>query len=266
MLYLNDYFKNDEYLLNEVNEDIVHLRGIFSIKYSTVNTLAENIFGKGYWKSKNKFLVSFYKNENLLFTKEINGPSSGILIHGDGLNENKTFFTCCENYRLSIYNMNNELIKSINVGGDYFSEFKRVNEKYAIGEGQEGCTYYPFNGLFNLDILFGIEKSEKKRAYDNSRVHFPMSKHENKLLVTPIIARENGFEVEIIKSGEYPWIKNNIVSYDDVFNGVADFYDNSGDFDITEILELNEEQKNNFNDIMVSENPEVFLEINNISV
>ena len=233
-MYLTDYFKK---IPDRINEDVIHIRGLFSIKYKTINTLPQNTFGMECWKDiKLPMIVSFYENDNLLFEKELKGSSSGIIIHGDGINKDNTFFSFCEDYTLNIYNMNNKIIGPIDIGGDYFSEFKRVNEKYAIGDGQEGCTCCSFTGLFNLDILFGIEKSDKQRAYNNSRVHFPISKFEDKLSMSPIIAKDNGFEVNIINGKKYSWVNNNIVSYDDVFNGIADFYEE--DIDIEEEDEL----------------------------
>lgn len=216
----------DEVVL--VSEDVICSRGIFEIRYCKRDMPAENTFGDVYFGNCKRIVVSFYENGLFLFAEEIMCPSAGIVTHGDGLTKEGTFFTICKDQKLGIYNMNNKFIKNVYVGGDFFAEFKRVNENYAIGLGQEGCTGDSFTGLFNLNILFGIGKTEIVMP-NNSRVHFPIIKYDepNYLAVAPIAATENGFEVIILKEGHYPWINNNIVSYDDVFNKIANFYNKS---------------------------------------
>lgn len=229
-------------------EEVIHTKGSFSVKHTNINMYPENTLGCYNWKaSHNPIMVYFYKNDKLLFTKEfIRHP--GIVIHGDGINEEKTFFTFCETRHLAIFDMNNKFIRCPDIGADFFTEFKRVNEKYAIGISQEGCTCDPFTGLFNLDIFFGLIECSEIRPYENSRVHVPIYKED--LLVTPLIANENGFEVKINKIGIYSWIVNGTVSYDDVFEGIADFYDYNF-YEIKEIKEDSEEdaeEEDNFYD------------------
>jgi hypothetical protein len=233
-IYLPEYFnkyKMKEHIVE--SQDIIHKRGIFSIKYTKEKRINDNIFGKGCWKDSYPGIkIFFYENDILLFEK-ISNNEPGIVIHGDGINRDKTFFTIIEKFIYS-YNMNNEYIKRIDIGGDYSVDFKRVNEKYAIGYGQESCTFSNFTALFNLDILFGLDKINICEPYDN-RVYFTMDLEDESLLVIPIIARENGFEVKKIVEGEYSWLsKNNIVSYDDMFNRIADihYYEDSDSEDI----------------------------------
>lgn len=254
-IYLCDFFNNTK--RTYMSEDIEHICGIFSIKYKTLPTFVQSdSFGLSGWRSVHAPIdVSFYENDVLLFTKQFKYLPA-IVIHGDGLTKSNTFFTFNENLNLNIYNMNNQFIKTKIIGPDIFVDFKRVNDKYAIAESQEMCTYCPFTSLINLDIFFDIIQSDKKRVYDDSRVHVPLSCEacENSTLVA-MVATEKGFIVmnKYCTPISYNFTEENLVLYDDVFNDVVNFYENSESIDFLNVLNCSDNTKQIINDKLNTE-------------
>lgn len=266
MLYLRDYFRNKT--PKKLVENIYYSCGIFSVKYDTLSTMPpDNSFGLYSWKSFHlPIQTKFYKNNELLFIKEFT-RSPSIVIHGDGITEKGTFFTFNDNSKLQIYNMNQELIRTVCIGSDIFVEFKRVNDKYAISIAEECCTYDPCTGLVNLDMLFGIKECDDKRPYDDSRVHVPLTcENQNYPTLVPVVATEKGFIVTNKNDLpiSYEFTEENLVLYDDVFNGVVDFYEGSESIDLLESLGVSEENKNKINECM-AENGSVNVSLEKLS-
>lgn len=269
VIYLKDFFCNK--LPEKKSEQVSYNCGKFSVRYETFpNMPPENSFGLYSWKSSHQSIsANFYKDDILIFSKEFK-CSPSIIIHGDGKTETGTFFTFNDNLKaIRIFDMTNKLIKVENLGLDCFVEMKRVNDTYAIVVTEECCTYDPSTGLVNLDIFFGLKKSDIKRPYSDSRVHVPLTKNQqNKFTLNPMIATEKGFIV-FNRYGldvTYQFTEENLVLYDDVFHGRVNFYENSENVDVLDILNvpdntmsdndsivltmdnLNEEQKNNIFD------------------
>lgn len=257
---LNHFLKADDYNCdypeNINKQHIVHSCGIFSIKYTLVDHIPNNTFGLNCWKDSTESLISFYSKDELAFTKEFKGPNTCIVIHGDGLTKEGTFFTFYNNYKVEIYNMNNNCLKEIYIGGDFPVDFKRVNDKYAIGKGEEGCTYAEFTALFELDILFGLRETTKKRPYNDSRVHFPICsiEHKNRLNFIPMFCKHDGMIVEKNINGA---VITEQFSYDDIFEGKIDFHNKENRINIADLL--TQEQNKKFEEIMCSENPTLFI-------
>lgn len=267
VIYLADYYKNVKPQCDY--DHVVISCGIFKVEYDVTDKMPpKNSFGLYHWKSSHvPIAVSFFENNVLLFTKEF-ARSPSIVIHGDGQTRVNTFFTFNENYKLNIYNMNNEIVKSPCVGYDIFVEFKRVNNLYAIAHTEEICTYDPFTSLINLDIFFGLVECDKHRPYDNSRIHVPLTKEcQNNPSIIPIVATQKGFIVENINDVKlnYDFSEPNLVLYEDAFcdtdNAKIDFYEDSNSVDIFNVLEI---ENNTANKIMdsIHETGGVNLKIN----
>lgn len=250
IVYLKDFYNNKR--PEKTSEHIIYNCGVFSVKYETLPDMPpENSFGLYHWKSShNTVNAYFFKNDELLFTKPFK-CSPSIVIHGDGITENGTFFTFNDRTKaMSIFNMKNELIKVESLGADCFVELKRVSDKYAIAVTEEICTYDPFTSLINLDILFGIEQSVINRPYSNSREHVPLTKDQgNKLSLYPMIATNEGlivlnkFDVNV----NYQFTRENLVLYDDIFNKKIHFYENVKNVDVLSVLGFSKNKKNEIN-------------------
>jgi hypothetical protein len=193
-------------------------------------------------------------SDELLFSIE-SYTNTSVVIHGDGLTKNKTFFTIHEN-KFKIYDMNQTFVRDVDIGGDCFVEFKRVNDKYGIGLTQEYYTYSPFTGLFDLDIMFGIKSSTEQNPYDNSRVHVPFDPECGCLKMLPLIATNIGVVVRDTTTGE---ISN--VLYEDLYNNNLQFYSENADDGTEDFLTsigLNQEQIDNLKDL-VHKNGTVYI-------
>ena len=254
-LYLqNDGIKDDLKIIHEylkystVQQEFIIKLGIFKAIYTCDKGYPHNLFGYGV--SKN-ITVNFFENDILLFSKIANNIKS-IILHGDGKIKSNTFFTINESKKdtLSVYDFENTHIRDVLIGADRFCEFVKVNDRYAIGMTEEYCCHTPFTGLFNLDILF--DKHQEKYdvlPYDKSRIHVPLSKESTDcdISMSPLIATPKGFIVKINKPVSYKFTEDNLVTYDDVFNEVADFYEgieSVDPLDIFNILNLSENQQN----------------------
>lgn len=246
-IYLFDYFKWPE-KKSKVSENVIINHGIFTIKYTTNNIYAHNTFGlNGGIHCHTEIVVEFYENDILLFTKSTKKVYS-IVLHGDGITKEKTFFSFHDtknNNRydcLAVFNMNNQYIKQVCIGVDCFAEFKRVNDKYAIGFTVEMCCHAPFTALFDLDLFFDLKECDpdiaKIRPYDKSRHHIPLTVEasDGPIAMTPLIATPKGFIVKVNSPVTYQFTEENLVTYDDAFNGIADFYEDVPTVDIFDVL------------------------------
>ena len=147
-----------------------------------------------------------------------------MILYGDGETDENTFFLVNENNDLKIYNMKNEFIKSVILGPDTILCIKKINHKYAISI-YEMRTHDRFTGLINLDILFVNNNNEEKiNPYDNSRIHIPICDEqlENDINYIPVACNSEGFIIKDVNKKE---LIPNIISFDDVFNNVFDFYE-----------------------------------------
>lgn len=268
VIYLRDFYNNK--IPEKKVELVTHACGKFHVSYETLLEMPpENSFGLYSWKNKHMSIsANFYKDNILIFSKDFH-RSPSIIIHGDGETELGTFFTFNDKTdSLSIFNMNNQFVKSECLGADCFVEIKRVNDKYAIVVTEEICTYDPFTGLVNLNILFGLESSHIQRPYSNSRVHVPLTKdQQNKIRIFPMIANSNG--IIIFNKNDvainYIFSEENLVLYDDVFNEVFDFYEGSNNVNIFQELNFSTEQIQQINNkITTNKHNGVFLKMDQL--
>lgn len=233
MIYLHEFYKNK--LREHVSETINVEYGLFSIKYTRLEEMPPfNSFGLYSWKySHGPIEAHFYFEDTLLFTKCFtNSPS--MVMYGDGKTKENTFFTFNEKLKLNVYNMMNEFIvtKIDNESCYYFTEFARVNDKFALLISQEPCTYDPLTYLVDLDLFFSNEHIEK------SRVHVPLSDESGEIItLQPVVANDEGFIVMNRHSIQtsYTFKKENLVTYDDVFQLNVDFYENTNNFDMNDL-------------------------------
>jgi hypothetical protein len=201
--------------------------GRFKATYNIINARPPSSFGLDSWKcvlNKPRINVSFYENDELLFTKTDCTALPCIIMHClDHQHQTKenTLYSIREGpqYEIKIYNMNNQFIRAAKIGYGPIVDFKRVNQEYGIGITEEMCSYDPFTGLFKLDIFFGETKEDSlKRPYDNSRMHVPLSSQSqdfNYLRFFPLICTETGFIVEDLKNKQ---ILDGVIPYDKVWS------------------------------------------------
>ncbi len=220
-----DYEHHDDYLFSGT---IVEEYGIYRAEYTITNDEPLDCCGVFiHWKSNIYYgetdHIKFYKNNELIFSKTTS-PKPCLIIHGDGKTDENTFFLVREKYNLNIYNMENKFIKTVDLGPDMIVSVKKISPKYGVSIYEEMCTYSRFTGLINLDILFKIEKEKDIRFYDNSRVHIPIGDGYGFSGVQYLVvgSNSNGFIIMNKKTKE---ILPNLVSYDDAFNEVFDFYE-----------------------------------------
>lgn len=214
----------------QTTEERTVVCGRFRAVYQVALATPVDSFGFDYWKGNCTYDtdVSFYEGEELLFVQKSKMVPC-LVIHclelGDQNKEN-TFFSIRIGYKLHIYNMGNEFVREACIGSDCLVDFKRVNQKYAIGSTEEMCTYSPFTGLFNLNDFFSQKDGDlKTKPYDNSRTHVPLRTDDYNYSVLryfPLICTESGFLMEDLKDES---IKKEIVSYDSVHAGDFDFDD-----------------------------------------
>ena len=197
--------------------------GRYKVVYNIVDAHSPSLFGLDSWKCvtyRPKIVVSFYENDQLLFTKT-GMALPCIIIHClDDVNQSKenTLFSIREDNTINIYNMNNEFIRKACIGHGPIVDFKRVNKEYGIGLTEEMCCNDPFTGLFKLDIFFGEKDGAPlERPYDNSRTYVPLSANSQEyayLRLFPLICTETGFLVEDLKKHK---ILADIIPYDKVW-------------------------------------------------
>lgn len=257
-IYLPDYIEElnlqnddqkiiDEYLkYSTAQQEFIIKLGNFKAIYTCDTGCPYNLFGYGVYSIN--VTVDFFEDDTLLFSKIANNIKS-IILHGDGKTKSNTFFTINELQKntLSVYDFENTHIRDVLIGADRFCEFVKVNDEYAIGMTEEYCCHSPFTGLFNLNILFDKNQEKYDMApYDKSRIHVPLSKESTDcdLPMLPLIATSKGFVVKINKPVSYKFTEDNLVTYDDVFYEVVDFYEGIKSVDIFNILNLSESQQN----------------------
>ena len=238
-IYTDRYYKKLKIKFPEENNDIITIDcGKYKAIYNTINRYPHNSFGLDYWKAnvhRKSTEISFYENDILLFTK-MSVMKPCLIIHclnNEYQTKENTFYCIRENYSINIYDMNNNFIRTTYIGPDCISDFKRVNQKYAISITEEVCTYEPFTGLFNLDMYFSQNaETNKSKAYDNSRTPVCLrsdSQSFRNLRYFPLICTENGFLVEDLRTNE---ILSDIIPYDLVHKEIIDFYDNEKTSDL----------------------------------
>lgn len=264
VIYLADYYKSKT--PKKVAEKVTCECGVFSVKYEILPEMPpNNSFGLYSWKMTHfPINAQFYKDELLLFSKEFT-RSPSIVIHGDGKTETGTFFTFNEQHNLNVYNMNNEFIKTEKVGADIFVEFKRVNDLYAISLTEEPCTCDTFTGLINLDMFFGTKQHDYVRPYSNSRVHIPLNSSLDEIVtLLPMVATEKGFIVtnKYDIQTSYVFSEENLVTYDDAFNEIVNFYENCNHVDLLSLIGFSDAEKEKI-DKHVVENGSVSIDLQN---
>lgn len=148
----------------------VHNCGIFSAEYDYEDhrgRFDSNIgkFGRG-------TVVTFKENGEKLF--ELNsGCAPSIILHGDGKTREGTKF-CIGG--VTIYDFNQRLIRETQIGSSSHHDIQRVNERYAISNSIEVCSWCNFFGFIDLDLFFSQKGDEECiRPYDNARVHVPLN-------------------------------------------------------------------------------------------
>lgn len=298
MIYLPDYFKgnNLDFVLgcdiSKLTEDEIHIEVTknkpkmlenstevtitnngFTAKYVSNRMYPLNTFGFYGFRGTKSTNVDFFQGETFLFSKTTNSCSS-IVIHGKEGSTLKTenFFTIKERGKnnLSVYNFEGSFIKDVVIGADGFVEFKRVGDKYAIGITEEYCCRAPFTGLFNLDILFDIIECSDEYPYDKSRRHVPLTceSSDTTQAMIPLVATSEGFIVKVNFPVTYKFTETELgklVTYDDAFNGIADFYEDMESIDILELLGLNEEQKSDAMNVLNSTSSTVCFKLDKLN-
>lgn len=132
--------------------------------------------------------VTFKENGENIFEMD-SGSSPSLIIHGDGETREGTRF-CIGSVR--IYDFNQKLIRTTQIGADSHHDIQRVNEKFAISTSIEVCTWSQFSGLIDLDKFFSqTGEEEPHKPYDNARTFIPMVRDDDVTWAT--CADENGF-------------------------------------------------------------------------
>lgn len=147
----------------------VHTCGIFTAEYDYLDHCGRFDYNIG--KFGRSALVTFKENGEKIF--EMNsGSTPSIILYGDGMTREETRF-CIGN--VSIYDMNQKLIRTTCIGADSHHDIQRVNEKFAISNSIEVCTWSNFFGVIDLELFFSQTGEEEPiRAYDNARIHVPL--------------------------------------------------------------------------------------------
>jgi len=206
--------------------------GVFRAGYLVEDDEPENCCGFLYWKHNNirnrKTIINFFKGEELIFSRET-AMKAMLIMYGDGETENNTFFVVNDNFKLSIYNMKNELVREPFLCSEFPIALKKVSDKYAICIGDDMCGSKQ-GSLINLDMFFGFLNDGESRAYDDSREPIYMNwnyftykeDYKGSVVYMPVYAKPEGFIVMNLYTKE---ILPTPVSYDDAFFQKFDFYD-----------------------------------------
>ena len=159
-----------------------------------------------------------------------------VVIHGDGITREGTKF-CIGS--VSIYDMNQKLIRHTQIGSDAHHDIQRVSDKYAISTSIEVCTWSQFFGLIDLDLFFSQTGDEEQiKPYDNARTYIPVCSTDDVLYAT--CADENGF---ILNNGY-------ILPYQEAED--FDFSNGNGYYTLDfSKLGYNEEQIKQMNDVIL---------------
>jgi len=156
----------------EKNKNIkhfVHTCGIFSAEYDYEDH--SGLFDSNIGKFGKSAMVTFKENDKILFEMK-SGCAPSIVLHGDGKTHNNTKF-CIGG--VSIYDFNQKLIRHTIIGADSHHDIQRINDKYAISNSIEVCTWSNFFGIIDLDLFFSQTGDEECiRPYDNARIHVPL--------------------------------------------------------------------------------------------
>jgi hypothetical protein len=195
--------------------------GKYQIKYNSL----KGPIGQKSWKSPCvgfDSTVEFYEDGVMYHSEQFNRLAEiHPIIGGDGLSRETTYYIVCKNRKYCIYNMNHELVRETQLGGDIPVALVRVSPKYILAVGEEMCTYSRFLGLVDSDVLFDTKQhSEHTCPYDNSRIGLPAECYEDESF--PIEATETGFVVGVSTSD---WTE--FVKYDDIY----DYDFNNPDFE-----------------------------------
>jgi hypothetical protein len=229
-LYRSDLYNNKSGTKNI--KHFVHTLGIFSAEYDYQDHCGR--FDSNIGKFGKSALVIFKENENIIF--EMNsGSTPSIILYGDGITREGTRF-CIGS--ISIYDMNQKLIRTACIGSDSHHDIQRVNDKYAISNSIEVCSRCNFFGMIDLELFFNqTGKEEQIRAYDNARIHVPLHSDDR---IYATCADEDGF---VLNNG-------NVLRYEDVED--YDFSNGEGyiQLDFSK-LGYNEEQVKNINDMLL---------------
>ncbi len=181
-IYNNDLYNNPK---TENMKHFVHTCGIFTAEYDYQDHCGR--FDSNIGKFGRSALVTFKENGNIIF--EMNsGSTPSIILYGDGKTREGTKFCIgC----VSIYDFNQKLIRTTCIGADSHHDIQRVNDKYAISNSIEVCTWSNFFGMIDLELFFSQTGEEEPiRAYDNARIHVPLH-GDDKIYAT--CADEEGF-------------------------------------------------------------------------
>lgn len=210
----------------------IHTCGIFSAEYDYSDHCGR--FDSNIGKFSKSALVTFKENNNIIF--EMNsGSTPSIILYGDGKTREGTKF-CIGN--VSIYDFNQKLIRTTCIGADSHHDIQRVNDKYAISNSIEVCTWSNFFGMIDLELFFNQTGDEEPiRAYDNARIHVPLH-GDDKIYAT--CADEEGF---VLNNGH-------LLKYEDVED--YDFSNGKGyiQLDFSK-LGYSEEHVKNINDMLL---------------
>lgn len=210
----------------------VHTCGIFSAEYDYQDHCGR--FDSNIGKFGKSALVIFKENENIIF-KMNSGSTPSIILYGDGKTREGTKF-CIGS--VSIYDFNQKLIRTTCIGADSHHDIQKVNDKYAISNSIEVCSWCNFFGIIDLELFFGQTGDEEPiRAYDNARIHVPLH-GDDRIYAT--CADEEGF---VLNNGH-------VLKYED-----AEGYDFSSGEGYIQLdfskLGYSEEQVKNINDMLL---------------
>ena len=228
-IYNNDLYNNPK---TENIKHFVHTCGIFTAEYDYQDHCGRFDFNIG--KFGRSALVTFKENGNIIF--EMNsGSTPSIILYGDGKTREGTKF-CIGN--VAIYDFNQKLIRTTCIGTDSHHDIQRVNDKYAISNSIEVCTWSNFFGMIDLELFFNQTGDEEPiRAYDNARIHVPLH-GDDRIYAT--CADEEGF---ILNNGH-------VLRYENAED--YDFSNGKGyiQLDFSK-LGYSEEQVKNINDMLL---------------
>jgi hypothetical protein len=182
---INNNYDNEKYMQDKTAmKHYVITHGNFSAEYDYRDHHGR--FDSNIGKFAQSTKVTFKECGEIIF--EMTSVPS-VVIYGDGVTQEGTKFCIgC----VSIYDMNQKLIRHTQIGGDSHHDIQRVSDKYAISTSIEICTWTQFSGLVDLDLFFSQTGNEDKiKPYDNARTYIPMSSSDDVLYAT--CADEDGF-------------------------------------------------------------------------
>ncbi len=229
---LNNYYVKNKYMPNKTEmKHFVITHGNFSAEYDYPDHRGR--FDSNIGKFAQSTKVIFKECGEIIF--EMTSVPS-VVIHGDGVTREGTKFCIgC----VSIYDMNQKLIRHTQIGSDSHHDIQRVNDKYAISTSIEVCNWTPFFGLIDLDLFFSQTGDEEQvKPYDNARTYIPVRQRDDVLYAT--CADENGF---ILNNGY-------ILPYEEAED--FDFSNGNGYYTLDfSKLGYNEEQIKQMNDVIL---------------